>query len=79
MFLRFSLERRVPFFHVSIMSYKRRLNRFSDFAGTKASVPNNYREFLELKFGKGVIENPQFPNPKKLKVAVSQLFFIVLN
>ncbi|CAB3990504.1 Fukutin-related [Paramuricea clavata] len=38
-----------------------------DFAGIKASVPNNYREFLELKFGKGVIENPQFPNPKKIK------------
>ncbi|XP_028411056.1 fukutin-related protein-like isoform X2 [Dendronephthya gigantea] len=38
-----------------------------DFAGIKASVPNNYREFLELKFGKGVIENPQFPNPKKMK------------
>ena len=38
-----------------------------DFAGIKAFVPNNYREFLELKFGKGVIENPQFPNPKKIK------------
>lgn len=38
-----------------------------DFVGIKAFVPNNYREFLELKFGKGVIENPQFPNPKKTK------------
>jgi hypothetical protein len=48
----------------------------SDFAGIKASVPNNYREFLELKFGKGVIENPQFPNPKKIKVTyfVSYVF-----
>ena len=56
------------------MGCKRRLNHLayiSDFAGTKASVPNNYREFLELKFGKGVIENPQFPNPKKIKVKLT--------
>ncbi|XP_046845519.1 fukutin-related protein-like, partial [Xenia sp. Carnegie-2017] len=39
-----------------------------EFAGIQASVPNNYREFLEMKFGKGVIENPQFPNPNKIKV-----------
>ena len=31
------------------------------------SVPNNARAFLEFKFGKGVIENPQYPNPKKVK------------
>lgn len=38
-----------------------------NFLGVKASAPNNIREFLELKFGKGVIENPEYPNPAKLK------------
>lgn len=38
-----------------------------DFIGVKASAPNHVREFLEFKFGKGVIENPQYPNPLKLK------------
>ena len=38
-----------------------------DFIGMKASAPNHIREFLEFKFGKGVIENPQYPNPSKLK------------
>lgn len=38
-----------------------------DFIGIKVSAPNNVREFLEFKFGKGVIENPQYPNPSKLK------------
>lgn len=38
-----------------------------DFIGMKASAPNHVREFLEFKFGKGVIENPQYPNPQKLK------------
>lgn len=39
------------------------------FAGFTALAPNNHRSFLELKFGEGVIENPQYPNPtlKKLK------------
>ncbi|KAL3866456.1 hypothetical protein ACJMK2_043752 [Sinanodonta woodiana] len=32
------------------------------FAGLEASAPNNVTEFLELKFGKGVIENPKYPN-----------------
>ncbi|KAK3584623.1 hypothetical protein CHS0354_005218 [Potamilus streckersoni] len=32
------------------------------FAGIEASAPNNVTEFLELKFGKGVIENPRYPN-----------------
>jgi hypothetical protein len=32
------------------------------FAGVNASVPNNVRQFLELKFGPGVIENPKYPN-----------------
>ncbi|XP_060798147.1 fukutin-related protein [Neoarius graeffei] len=35
------------------------------FAGITAYGPNNYRAFLELKFGEGVIENPQYPNPIK--------------
>lgn len=33
------------------------------FVGTMASVPNNHRQFLELKFGPGVIENPVLPGP----------------
>lgn len=36
------------------------------FAGLMASAPNNIREFLELKFGKGVIENPRFPNSDRV-------------
>ena len=36
-----------------------------DFVGVKAFVPNNYREFLEFKFGKGVIENPRYPDASK--------------
>ena len=38
-----------------------------NFAGVSAYVPNRYREFLELKFGKGVIENPQYPNASQTK------------
>ena len=34
----------------------------------KVPVPNNYTKFLELKFGKGAIEHPQYPNPKKLRI-----------
>ncbi|KAK7083110.1 Phosphatidylinositol 3-kinase catalytic subunit type 3 [Halocaridina rubra] len=37
-----------------------------NFAGVMASAPNNVRDFLELKFGSGVIENPQYPNPEIL-------------
>lgn len=33
-----------------------------NFIGLSASAPNHVREFLEYKFGKGVIENPQYPN-----------------
>ena len=32
------------------------------FAGMNVSAPNNVKEFLELKFGIGVIENPKYPN-----------------
>ncbi|XP_053362828.1 fukutin-related protein [Clarias gariepinus] len=38
------------------------------FAGTTAYGPNNHRAFLELKFGEGVIENPQYPNPNKKRL-----------
>eukprot|EP00047_Mylnosiga_fluctuans_P007430 m.253338 g.253338 ORF g.253338 m.253338 type:complete len:497 (+) comp18279_c0_seq1:246-1736(+) len=31
------------------------------FVGMSVSVPNHHREFLELKFGPGVIENPRYP------------------
>ncbi len=34
-----------------------------DFVGMQVSAPNNLKEFLEYKFGKGVIENPQYPDP----------------
>ena len=37
------------------------------FAGYMALAPNNYRKFLEMKFGKGVIEHPQYPFPEKLR------------
>ncbi|NXD89032.1 FKRP protein, partial [Halcyon senegalensis] len=33
------------------------------FAGFTAMAPNNPRAFLELKFGPGAIETPQYPNP----------------
>ncbi|XP_062872848.1 fukutin-related protein [Trichomycterus rosablanca] len=38
------------------------------FAGVLAYGPNNPRSFLELKFGEGVINNPQYPNPIKKKL-----------
>ncbi|EDV27981.1 uncharacterized protein TRIADDRAFT_14979, partial [Trichoplax adhaerens] len=38
------------------------------FLGMMVSAPNNYTKFLELKFGEGVIEHPQYPNPKKLDI-----------
>ncbi|XP_040313862.1 ribitol 5-phosphate transferase FKRP [Herpailurus yagouaroundi] len=41
------------------------------FAGFVAQAPNNYRRFLELKFGPGVIENPEYPNPSLLSLAGS--------
>ena len=37
-----------------------------EFAGLKASAPNNVRKFLEYKFGKGVIESPRYPNQKQV-------------
>jgi len=33
------------------------------FLGYQASVPNHVKEFIELKFGVGAIENPQYPDP----------------
>jgi hypothetical protein len=38
-----------------------------EFVGRQVSAPNNIRDFLELKFGKGAIETPQYPDPKLLK------------
>nr|CAD7262823.1 unnamed protein product [Timema shepardi] len=38
-----------------------------DFIGRKVSAPNNIRDFLELKFGKGAIENPEYPDPDQLE------------
>ncbi|NXP43195.1 FKRP protein, partial [Leiothrix lutea] len=33
------------------------------FAGAAARAPNRPRQFLELKFGPGAVERPQYPNP----------------
>ncbi|KAG7266865.1 hypothetical protein CRUP_026072 [Coryphaenoides rupestris] len=43
------------------------------FAGITAYGPNNHRAFLELKFGEGVIENPQYPNPARKRLDRSKL------
>ncbi|KAF8789217.1 ribitol 5-phosphate transferase FKRP-like [Argiope bruennichi] len=37
------------------------------FVGMTVSAPNRFKEFLEYKFGQGVIENPEYPNPKVMK------------
>ena len=37
------------------------------FAGVMASAPNNIKQFLEFKFGVGVIEQPRFPNFKRVQ------------
>lgn len=38
-----------------------------DFIGRTVPSPNNIRDFLELKYGKGCIENPEYPDPNKMK------------
>ncbi|XP_030760189.1 fukutin-related protein [Sitophilus oryzae] len=38
-----------------------------DFVGRSVPSPNNIRDFLELKYGKGCIENPEYPDPNKLR------------
>ncbi|XP_066995091.1 ribitol 5-phosphate transferase FKRP [Anabrus simplex] len=38
-----------------------------EFVGRHVPAPNNIRDFLELKFGKGSIENPEYPDPSKMK------------
>ncbi|XP_012684458.2 fukutin-related protein [Clupea harengus] len=43
------------------------------FAGVTAYAPNNHRAFLELKFGQGVVENPQYPNPARKRLDRSRL------
>lgn len=35
-----------------------------EFVGRMVSAPNNIHDFLELKFGSGVIEHPAYPNPQ---------------
>ena len=35
-----------------------------NFVGMQVAAPNNWTEFLEYKFGKGVISNPKYPNSK---------------
>ncbi|NXP78726.1 FKRP protein, partial [Ramphastos sulfuratus] len=39
------------------------------FAGFTAMAPNDPRGFLELKFGPGVIEKPEYPNPAVKRLA----------
>jgi hypothetical protein len=43
-----------------------------DFIGQKVPAPNNIRDFLEFKFGKGVIENPQYPDPQQMKYSTGE-------
>lgn len=38
-----------------------------EFVGRNVPSPNNIRDFLEMKFGKGSIENPEYPDSSKLK------------
>lgn len=47
-----------------------------EFAGTIAPAPNNIREFLEFKFGKGCIENPQYPDPNLFPFPKDQKYFL---
>ena len=46
--------------------YLKPLERLN-FVGVKAMVPNHYKDFLEMKFGRGVIESPQYPFPEKIQ------------
>ncbi|NXH48140.1 FKRP protein, partial [Dicaeum eximium] len=39
------------------------------FAGVMAKAPNDPRAFLELKFGPGAIESPEYPNPEVRRLA----------
>ncbi|NXB37064.1 FKRP protein, partial [Eulacestoma nigropectus] len=39
------------------------------FAGVTAKAPNDPRAFLELKFGPGAIESPEYPNPDVRRLA----------
>lgn len=43
------------------------------FAGFTAMGPNNPRQFLELKFGPGAVEEPQYPNPAVLRLRREEL------
>lgn len=38
------------------------------FIGKHVPSPNNIRDFLELKFGKGAVENPRYPDSSKVDV-----------
>lgn len=38
-----------------------------EFVGKQVPSPNNIRDFLELKYGKDVIENPHHPDFRKIK------------
>ncbi|CAH1995876.1 unnamed protein product [Acanthoscelides obtectus] len=38
-----------------------------DFVGRSVPSPNNIRDFLEMKYGSGAIENPEYPDPAKLR------------
>ncbi|NWI39627.1 FKRP protein, partial [Picathartes gymnocephalus] len=40
-----------------------------EFVGVAAKAPNDPRAFLELKFGPGVVESPEYPNPEVRRLA----------
>ncbi|NXK95712.1 FKRP protein, partial [Formicarius rufipectus] len=39
-----------------------------EFGGFAVAAPNDARAFLELKFGRGAVENPEYPNPAVLRM-----------
>lgn len=38
-----------------------------EFLGRHVPSPNNIVDFLELKYGKGAVENPRYPNPARMR------------
>jgi len=60
----FSSHRQDTEFQVKYLKPLERLK----FIDMNVLVPNNRRELLEFKFGNGVIENPRYPNSRKVKM-----------
>lgn len=53
------------FFILTFVAFNFFLFFDSAFVGMNVSVPNHYVEFLEFKFGPGVVENPKYPGPTR--------------